>query len=663
MTKLTDRDIPAAEESFPFGQDVVWRPEPSDVRETNLMSFMDRHGFNSLKSLHKRSVDDPEWFWDAVLKDLDIQFYEPYKAALERTDDPAFPKWCVGGQMNIVHNCLDKWLSGETATKTAFRCETENGETVILSYSELNDRVCQVANALVSIGIKKGDVVGLFMPMTPELVSAFLAICKIGAILLPLFSGYGPHAIATRLTDAGACAVITADGFLRRGKEVPMKRLLDSALEECPLVTRVLVNRKINLPDTPWTEGRDVWWDEIVPNQSKRAETVKTSAEDVVMIIYTSGTTGRAKGAVHTHCGFPVKAAQDMAHAMDLRPGEMMYWMSDMGWMMGPWLVFGSLLCGAGMLFYDGAPDYPDPDRLWRLVEDHRVTHLGISPVLIRAIMPHGTAMLDSSSFEHLRAIGSTGSPWDPESWKWVFENVLKSRKPILNYSGGTEISGGILSGNMLTPLKPCAFSGPVPGMAADVVNELGESVQNEVGELVIRGPWIGMTRGFWNDKQRYLDSYWRRFEGVWVHGDFAAIDDDGLWYILGRSDDTIKIAGKRVGPAEVEAILNSHPDVLESAAIGIPDEIKGEILAVYCVVSDASKATEEYRSELIELVSRELGKPLKPSFLGFTSALPKTRNAKVIRRLIKAVHEDSDLGDTSGLEDATTIDAIRNAT
>lgn len=662
MSELTDKDKAGKKDSFPFGQKIVWTPDPVDLQETNLMRFMVRHGFDSLSRLHAKSIENPEWFWDAVLKDLDIQFYRPYQTALERTNDPAFPKWCVGGQMNIIHNCLDKWLTTKTANETAFRWESEDGATVVLSYAELNDRVCRCANALLSIGIQKGDVVGLFMPMTPELATAFLAICKIGGILLPLFSGYGPQAISNRLNDAGAVAVLTADGFLRRGKPVPMKAVLNAALEDSPSVTNVLVCRHLDLPNTPWKEDRDVWWDEIVPDQSSVAETVKTSAEDVVMIIYTSGTTGRPKGAVHTHCGFPVKAAQDMAHAMDLRSGEMMYWMSDMGWMMGPWLVFGTLLCGAGMLFYDGAPDYPDAGRLWRLVENHRVTHLGISPALIRSLMPHGSGLLDEFTFDHLRAVGSTGSPWDPESWKWVFEHVLNSEKPILNYSGGTEISGGILSGNMFSPMKPCAFSGPVPGMAADVVNESGQSVRMEVGELVIRGPWIGMTRGFWNDSERYLDTYWRRFEGVWVHGDFAAIDDDGFWYILGRSDDTIKIAGKRLGPAEVESVLNGHPDVTESAAIGIPHAIKGETLAVYCVVKDPSKMTDEFRSELIRLVVHELGKPLKPEFLGFTTALPKTRNAKVIRRLIKAVHLNKDLGDVSSLENPSTLEAIRNA-
>jgi acetyl-CoA synthetase len=498
--------------------------------------------------------------------------------------------------------------------------------------------------------------------MCPELVAAFLAILKIGGVILPLFSGYGPHAISTRLNDAGARAVVTADGFLRRGRPVPMKAVLDEALPTCPTVNRVLVCDRIGLKDVPMSSGRDHRWDDLVPGMPPEAPTVVTSAEDVLMIIYTSGTTGRPKGAIHTHCGFPVKAAQDMAHAMDLKPGETMYWMSDMGWMMGPWLVFGTLLLGASMVFYDGAPDYPDPARLWRLVETHGVTHLGLSPVLIRALMPHGPELLARSDLGTLRAVGSTGSPWDPGSWNWVFENVLGRRKPILNYSGGTEISGGILCGNFLTPMKPTSFSGPVPGMAADVVDESGAPLRGAVGELVIRGPWIGMTRGFWNDEERYLDTYWRRFENTWLHGDFAAIDDDGLWYILGRSDDTIKVAGKRLGPAEAEAILNAHPAVRESAAIGVPHEVKGEELALYCVLRDEGEASDALRSELIDLVTSQLGKPLRPGFLGFVASLPKTRNAKVMRRLIRAVHLRLDPGDVSSLEEPSALEAIRTA-
>jgi len=381
------------------------------------------------------------------------------------------------------------------------------------------------------------------------------------------------------------------------------------------------------------------------------------------MILYTSGTTGRPKGAVHTHCGFPIKSAQDMHHCMDLRAGECMYWMSDMGWMMGPWLVFGTLSIGASMLLYDGAPDYPDVDRVWQLVADHRVTHLGISPTLIRSLRTKGIEPTRRHDLTRLRAVGSTGSPWDPESWMWLFKDVLGGRVPILNYSGGTEISGGILCGNFFRPLKPCAFSGPVPGMDADVVDESGKPVRGEVGELIIRKPWIGMTRGFWRDKERYLETYWSRFEGVWVHGDFAAVDEDGLWYILGRSDDTIKVAGKRVGPAEIEAILNGAPVVTESAAIGVPHDVKGEEIVAFVVLTDGVEPSEDLRRELMELVTNELGKPLRPREIKFVSTLPKTRNAKVMRRVIRATYLGLEPGDVSSLEDPMTIEAIREAT
>ena len=336
--------------------------------------------------------------------------------------------------------------------------------------------------------------------------------------------------------------------------------------------------------------------------------------------------------------------------------------MTDMGWMMGPWLVFGTLCIGATMVFFDGAPDYPDVDRVWQLVEDHAVTHLGVSPVLIRALRTHGPEPVARHDLSRLRAVGSTGSPWDPESWRWCFEHVLGGEKPILNYSGGTEISGGILCGNFFKPLKPAAFSDAVPGMDADVVDADGHPVRGAVGELVIRQPWIGMTRGFWKDRQRYLDTYWSRFDDVWVHGDFAAVDEDGLWYILGRSDDTIKVAGKRLGPAEVEALLNGHEAVAESAAIGVPDAIKGETLVTYAVLKPGYEPSEALREALIARVTAELGKPLKPKALLFTTALPKTRNAKVMRRVIRATYLGQDPGDVSSLENPATVEAIRAA-
>jgi len=380
------------------------------------------------------------------------------------------------------------------------------------------------------------------------------------------------------------------------------------------------------------------------------------------MVIYTSGTTGRPKGAVHTHVGFPVKAAQDMAHPMDVQPGDVMWWMTDMGWMMGPWLVFGSLMCGATMVLFDGAPDTPDVDRVWQLCADHRVTHFGLSPVLIRALMPHGTEPIARHDLSSLRACGSTGSPWDPESWRWLFANVLDSRKPILNYSGGTETSGGIVGGDFVRPLKPCGFPGPILGMDAEVLDESGQPVRGAVGELAVRQPWIGMTRGFWRDDERYLESYWRRHEDTWVHGDFAAVDADGQWFILGRSDDTIKIAGKRLGPAEAESAVAADPDVIEAAAIGVPDDVKGEALVVFCVPREGAEATDDLRQRLAARLGAALGKALRPKAVYFVDALPKTRNAKVMRRVIRAVHLGGDVGNVTALEDERTLESIRLA-
>lgn len=658
---------------FPFDQQVVWKPDSGQIENSNLMQFIRTVGLESLDELNARSTENPGWFWDAVMKDLDVRFRTPYSEMLRMPKGPAFAQWCVDGRMNIVDNLLDKWLeTPETASRIALRYESEEGDVLTFTYRDVARQTARVAEALRKDGFGPGDAIGLFMPMTPELLFAFLGIIKIGGVILPLFSGYGPSAVATRLQDADAVALFTSNAFPRRGRPVALKQVADEALRQCPAVRRVIVHERIAASAIPVVPGRDVTYAEYVRDMPETSLTEDTSAEDPMMIIYTSGTTGRPKGAVHTHCGFPIKGAQDMYHAMDVRPGDTMYWMSDMGWMMGPWLVFGTMTIGATMVFADGAPDYPDVGRLWRMVEEHGVTHLGLSPVLIRALMPHGPDPVRAADLSSLRAIGSTGSPWDPVSWNWAFEHILDRSKPILNYCGGTEISGGYVCGNFLQPLKPCSFSGTVPGMATDVVDEQGHPLREAVGEVVIRTPWIGMTRGFWKDADRYLESYWNRFPNTWVHGDFAAIDKDGCWFILGRSDDTIKVAGKRLGPAEVEAIVNADSGVVESAAIGIPHPIKGQEVGLFIVPGGGfpwkqdteadSGFTENLRLRLTEAVTDELGKPLKPRFIRFVRQLPKTRNAKVMRRLIQAVHLGKDLGDVSSLEDPAALDAIRDA-
>ena len=648
-------------ESFDFGGQIVWTSSSEYIQKAHLTRFMQNYTIDSFADLITRSSQDVAWFNEAILSYLDIQFYKPYTQIVDLSAGIAWPRWCVDGKMNIIHNCLDKTIGTPREDETAVIWEGEEGVSRTLTYGELFKQVNQAANALRSLGIGKGDTVGLYMPMTPEIVIALLAIAKVGAIILPLFSGYGPGALTARLVDAEAKALFTADGFFRRGKPVNMKLSADEAALDVPSLQHMIVCQRADLEVT-MQPGRDHWWHELVSNQTNQANTEQTDAEDILMIIYTSGTTGRPKGAVHTHCGFPVKAAQDMAFGTDLHPGQLIYWITDMGWMMGPWLVFGTLLLGGKMLLYDGAPDYPGPDRVWEMVARHQVTILGVSPTLIRALIQFGEEPVKKHNLLSLRFFASTGEPWNPDPWMWLFDKVGHRKLPIINYSGGTEISGGILMGNPLLPLKPCAFSAPCPGIAADIFDERGMPVRGEIGELVIRAPWIGMTRGFWKDPQRYFDTYWSRWPGVWVHGDFAAIDADNMWYILGRSDDTIKIAGKRLGPAEIESVLVSHPSVIEAAIIGVPDEIKGSEVVAFVVLKTGTQPNDTLAKELNDLVIHSLGKPFTPREFRFVRDLPKTRNAKVMRRMIRAAYLDQDPGDTSSLVNPEIIDEIRKS-
>ena len=643
---------------FDFGGPIVWTPDAASASATHLGRFLAAHRLGTFAELLDRSAADPAWFTDAVLRYLDIRFAAPYSQVLDLARGPAWPRWCVDGMLNIVTSCLDKHLDGPTAAQPALLYESEEGATRSLSYAELGFQVSQAANGLRALGLGRGDVVGLFLPMTPEIVVALLAVAKIGAVSLPLFSGFGAGAVAARLADAGARLLFTADAMPRRGRTVFVKLVADEAASRVPSLQHMIVVRRTGDP-VAMQPGRDHWWHEWIARQPANAATEATAAEDTLMIIYTSGTTGRPKGAVHTHCGFPVKAAQDMAFGTDVQPGQRVFWLTDMGWMMGPWLAFGSLLLGATMLLFDGAPDYPGPDRLWGMVERHRLSVLGLSPTLVRALAPLGDAPVRRHDLSSLRLFGSTGEPWNPEPWRWLFEVPGESRRPIINYSGGTEISGGILMGNLLLPLKPCAFSAPCPGIAADVFDEAGRPVRGRVGELVIKAPWIGMTRGFWKDPARYESTYWGRWPGVWVHGDWAAIDGDGMWYILGRSDDTIKVGGKRLGPAEVESILVEQPEVVEAAAVSVPDAMKGSVVVCFCVLRPDASPIPTLEQAMRQRVVEELGKPLAPKTFVFVPDLPKTRNAKVMRRVIRAAYLGEDLGDISSLVNPESLEAI----
>jgi acetyl-CoA synthetase len=646
---------------FQFGGEFVWYPTPELIAQSNLQRFIGKHRLGSYDELMRKSITDIAWFWNTVLCDLSIQFYKPYSRVVDLSEGKPWAKWCIDGEMNVVHNMLDKYAGTEIDNRLAIKSEIEDGTTRTLTYKELREQVNRMGAALRSLGLGKGDAIGVFMPMVPEIVIATLAIIKTGGIFLPLFSGFGASAIVSRLRDADAKALFIADGTYRRGKFCAMKPIADEVVSQVPTLKHLIIFEAKESPQAQRFPYKTHSWHELVHQTSNiKDRTSNTSAEDPMMIIYTSGTTGKPKGAVHTHCGFPIKSAQDMWMGLDLHPDETLFWMTDMGWMMGPWEVFGTLLLGATMMLYDGAPDFPGPDRVWSLVDRHKVTALGVSPTLIRALRRHGDEIVHKHDLRSLRKFASTGEPWNPDPWTWLFQNVGRGKLPIINYSGGTEISGGIVMGNVLTPMKPCAFSGPLPGMAADVVDENGKSIRGKVGELVIREPWIGMTRGFWKDRQRYFNTYWSRFPDVWVHGDWAAVDHDGLWYILGRSDDTIKIAAKRVGPAEVESVLVAHPQVSEAVAIGVPDPIKGEALVCFCVLKKGANGDMLLAAELKENLARDLGKALAPRDVLFIGDIPKTRNAKVMRRVARAAYLGEHLGDTSALENPSALEEIR---
>ncbi|HYS19147.1 MAG TPA: AMP-binding protein, partial [Candidatus Binatia bacterium] len=463
----------------------------------------------------------------------------------------------------------------------------------------------------------------------------------------------------------GARLLITADTFARRGQPIPLKRTADEAVAASPTVKHVIVLRRLGgkAPEpTPWTPGRDHWWQELVVAESPECPAAAVPADHPALIIYTSGTTGKPKGTVLTHGGFSVKNAHDFAYCFDIGEGDRVFWVTDLGWLMGPMLITGTLLHGATVVLFEGTPDYPQPDRLWAVVAKHRITHMGISPTAVRALMPHGDAWWRKHDRSSLRIVASTGEPWNPEPYRWLFENAGKARVPIINYTGGTEISGGILSSFPIAPIKPCSFTGPIPGMAADCFGEDGRPVRGQVGELVVTAPWPGMTQGFWKDPQRYEETYWSRWPDVWVHGDWAYVDEDGFWFIQGRSDDTLKIAGKRLGPAEVESVLVSHEAVAEAGVVGVPHEVKGEAIVCFVVLRPRHEPSEPLRVQLSDLVARQMGKALKPERVLFTKDLPKTRSAKIMRRVIRATYLGREPGDLSSLENPTAVKAITEA-
>ncbi|MES1035733.1 AMP-binding protein [Bacillus pumilus] len=628
----------------------VWKPEEQMTKQTRLYKWMHSLGFSTYDIFYKASIERTDWFWREAEKAVGIKWKVPYEAALGQ-DSFMWPKWYKGGQLNITETAVDKWAENEEAQhQPAVIWKNEMGEERRWTFLDLQEKVNRLAAGFLKNGLQKGDVAVIYMPMLPETVAVMLAFAKIGVIFSPVFSGYGSEPLAVRIRASGAAIVVTGSGMTRRGKKINMRECAAEAIEKTSTVKTVIVH---TFSETEY-EG-DIRLNDLL-TEDPMCETTYLSNEEPLMILYTSGTTGTPKGAVHTHAGFPVKAAFDAGLCMDVAKGDRLFWLTDMGWMMGPFLVFGGLINGAAIVLYDGAPDYPDDQHLWSFIHEQKVTHFGLSPTFVRSAMQQDLA---SIKLPHVKAIISTGEPWNEAPWQWLFDKIGHKHIPILNYSGGTEVSGGIVGSTLLRPIKPVLFNAAILGMAADVYNEEGESVINEVGELVVKKPWVGMTCGFWKDPERYEDTYFKRFDGVWTHGDWVVQSDDGTFHITGRSDDVINTAGKRVGPAEIESILVGHPAVHEAAVIGVKDEVKGEALVCFIVTSPQSCDESKLIQELKTHVGSYAGKALTPKDIHLISALPKTRNGKIVRRLLKGAYEQQPSPDLSSLDNPHVYESI----
>ncbi|MDQ3865948.1 MAG: AMP-binding protein [Actinomycetota bacterium] len=634
----------------------VWSPSPEVLERANVVRLLRRHGIVDYWALVHRSQEEPEWFWAAAIEDMGLEFFRPWDRIVDLSRGPEWATWFVGGTLNVAWNCVHRWAERRPDAISAVFLG-EDGARRELTFAELSREVTRLAEGLASLGVRSGDTVAIFLPMSPEVAIASHACAHLGAIQVPIFSGFAAPAVAARLKDAEAKVVVTADGSLRRGRELAMKEIVDQAVRESPSVEHVVVWRRLG-GEAPMSSSRDRWWDELVDGHPGALQPLALESETPYLLTYTSGTTGRPKGIVHVQGGFLVSIAREVAYQADAHPDDVIHFATDMGWIMGPWTVVGGGAVGSTLVFAEGAPDWP-PDRLWTLVERERVSVLGCSPTLIRALLLHGDPDADLSS---LRTIVTTGEPWNPAPYRWLHEKVGGGRCPIINCSGGTEVGACFLSPTPAIPIKECSLGGPALGMAMDVVDAEGRRIRGEVGELVCRKPFPGMTRGFWRDPERYLETYWRRLPGVWVHGDWASVDADGYWYLHGRSDDTLNIAGKRIGPAELESVAVAHPAVSEAAAIGIPHDVKGEVAWIFCVLAPGHEATDETAREIGARVAAELGKAFQPDRVVFVPALPKTRSAKIVRRAVRARALGQDPGDLSSVENPEVLEEIARA-
>lgn len=615
---------------------MIWQPSKEFIENTNVWQFMRRLGFEDRERFLRFSSEEPERFWAEMMREIRVEWFTPYRQVVDISRGPEWSQWFLGGRLNIAHNCLDRWAGTD---RIACLWEAEDGTRGALTFAELQAEANRVANGLRARGIREGDRVALCMPMVPELLSILYGCFKLGAAIVPIFSGFGSGAIAARLEDSGARVLFTADHLERRGKRLPL-------LEKIPRCGQFIIVLGSDGVSTPNTCS----WSEFLEPQSGEASTASLDSEALACILYTSGTTGRAKGTVHTHAGCLAQMGKEIWLGFDHRDTDRFFWLSDIGWMMVPWTIIGNHLFGGTIFLYDGAPDFPGPMRLWETIERQGITTFGISPTAIRMLSKHAG---DLPPMHSLRLLGSTGEPWDEAAWLWYFERVGRRRCPIINISGGTEIAGSFLMPLPIQPLKPCTLGGPAPGMAAEVLDENGVPVRQRKGYLVCTKPAPSMTRGMWNDPERYLETYWSRFPGMWYHGDWASVDEDGCWFLHGRADESMNVAGRKVGPAEVEEAMMQHPGVAEAAVIGVPDELKGEAIVGFAV---AKPGVTLEASAVTATVVDVLGPAFRPREIRIVPELPKTQSGKIVRRLMRQRYLGEALGDLSTVANPSAL-------
>ncbi len=616
---------------------------------------------NAKADLYDRARRDPEAFWAEEARALD--WIAPWTRVLEWT--PPHAKWFVGGRLNACANCVDRHLAGPRRNKAAIVWEGEPGDRRVLTYWELAAEVNRCANALKALGVRRGDRVAIYLPMIPEAAIAMLACARIGAVHSVVFGGFSAESLRDRINDAGAVALITADGGFRRGHLLPLKRFADEALETCPTIRHVLVVRRRPAGgegEVPMRRGRDLWWHETVDPAPSRCPPEPMEAEDLLFILYTSGTTGKPKGIVHTTGGYLTHVASTTRYVFDLRDEDLFWCTADVGWVTGhSYVVYGPLANGATVLMYEGAPDWPERDRFWALVERYGVTVFYTAPTAIRAFMKWGSDLPRRHDLSTLRLLGTVGEPINPEAWIWYHEHIGRGRCPIVDTWWQTE-TGGI----MITPLpgvtvtKPGSATVPFPGISAELVDADGRPVREGGGFLTITQPWPGMLRTIYGDDARYRETYWSRFPGRYFAGDGAKLDEDGYWWILGRVDDVLNVAGHRIGTMEVESALVAHPAVAEAAVVGRAHELKGQALAAFVTLKEGHHPSPALEDELKEHVARKIGAIARPDDILFSADLPKTRSGKIMRRLLKDIAEGRALGDTTTLADPHVVNRLK---